>query len=46
MNQILRNNLASYKLPKEILFVKKFPRTALGKIKKAELTQNLKLNAA
>ena len=46
VNQILRNNLASYKLPKEILFVKKFPRTALGKIKKAELTQNLKLNAA
>ncbi|MBK8945102.1 MAG: acyl--CoA ligase [Ignavibacteriae bacterium] len=41
ITQYLRKNIASYKLPKEILFVNKFPRTELGKIKKSDLVKIL-----
>ncbi|MBK7104364.1 MAG: acyl--CoA ligase [Ignavibacteriae bacterium] len=39
ITQYLRENIASFKLPKEILFVKKFPKTDLGKIKKSDLAK-------
>ncbi len=42
--QYLKDNLASYKLPKQIIFENKFPKTELGKIKKKELAERLKLD--
>ena len=36
-----RNRIASYKKPSEVRFVREFPRTASGKVKKFELRQQL-----
>ncbi|MDH5573447.1 MAG: hypothetical protein OEY89_16915, partial [Gammaproteobacteria bacterium] len=32
-----KNNLASYKIPKHIEFIKELPKTASGKLKRFEL---------
>ncbi len=44
IREYLKTKLASYKLPKKILFTDKFPKTELGKIKKRELANQFKLN--
>lgn len=33
----LQGKLAKYKIPREVIFVEDFPRTASGKIRKADL---------
>jgi long-chain acyl-CoA synthetase len=37
MRDYLKGNIAQFKIPKRIVFVDEFPKTATGKIKKAEL---------
>ncbi|GAB4548261.1 MAG: o-succinylbenzoate--CoA ligase [Anaerolineales bacterium] len=37
--RFLRSRLAGYKIPKQILFLQEFPRTASGKIKRNELAK-------
>lgn len=44
VQQFLKTNLASFKFPQNILFIDKIPKTELGKIKKRELANLLKLN--
>lgn len=34
VEQLFENRLAAYQQPKEVIFVKSFPRTTLGKIQK------------
>ena len=35
----LRENLSNFKIPREVFFVKKFPKTASGKVLKRELKE-------
>lgn len=42
IRKLLKGSVASYKIPKRILFIEAFPKTATGKIKKNEL-RNWKL---
>lgn len=39
-----REKLASYKVPKEIIFSEELPKTALGKIAKKELRKSVQQN--
>jgi acyl-coenzyme A synthetase/AMP-(fatty) acid ligase len=37
LSQLLSQNLAKYKIPKEITFLDELPRNAMGKIQKSEI---------
>ena len=41
IKQLFENRLADYQRPKEVIFVESFPRTALGKIQKNEVWQQV-----
>ena len=41
LKQLCRTALAPYKIPKQIFIVREFPRSALGKVLKADLTASL-----
>jgi malonyl-CoA/methylmalonyl-CoA synthetase len=41
LNQLLSQNLAKYKIPKEISFLEELPRNAMGKIQKSEIKDRL-----
>jgi acyl-coenzyme A synthetase/AMP-(fatty) acid ligase len=34
LEQLCRNNLASFKVPREFVFIEKLPRNAMGKVQK------------
>jgi long-chain acyl-CoA synthetase len=42
MNKYCRENLAAYKVPREIVFVDELPKTGSGKIRKVELREKEK----
>jgi acyl-CoA synthetase (AMP-forming)/AMP-acid ligase II len=41
VDQLFRSRLAVYQQPKEVIFVKSFPRTSLGKIQKNEVWEQV-----
>jgi acyl-coenzyme A synthetase/AMP-(fatty) acid ligase len=41
LSQLLSQNLAKYKIPKEITFLEELPRNAMGKIQKSEIKDRL-----
>jgi malonyl-CoA/methylmalonyl-CoA synthetase len=41
LSQLLSQNLAKYKIPKEISFLEELPRNAMGKIQKSEIQDRL-----
>lgn len=43
LRELCRSSMAPYKVPREVFVVNEFPRSALGKVIKAELTASLSL---